>query len=154
MLTACGSAQQRERLHVDITSFIGDDQSFRVGDELRFLISLNESAWLYMYYENFEGNVYQLIPSVLYSDNRVSAGDFIAFPSIDATFSLEISPPLGEERVWLLATEKKLTLPNFSNNNLVELAISLTDAKLELKKLIHRNRIRNSADELKFTTEK
>lgn len=154
ILTACGSAQQRERLHVDITSFIGDEQSFRIGDELSFLISLNENAWLYMYYENSEGNVYQLIPSVLHPDNHVSAGDFIPFPSVEAAFRLEISPPFGEERVWLLATEQQLSLPSLTNNKLRELSISLTDMQSDLKKMTQENRIRHSEDELMFTTEK
>lgn len=154
MLAACGSTQKREGMHVDITSFIGDKQSFRVGDELSFLISLNENAWLYMYYENAEGNVYQLMPSVLYTDNHASAGDFIAFPSLDAAFNLEISPPFGEEHVWLLASEKELTLPRYANHNLTEIEVSLADIKSDFEKLTHTNRLRTSEDVLTFTTKK
>lgn len=151
-LCACNNIGQQERLHVDITSYLGDGQQFYSGDELSFLISLNENAWLYMYYENSQGKVYQLIPSVLYPNNYVKANDFIEFPADDAHFHLEVSPPFGRERVWIFASHREITLMEVSNTDLDELSISLQKIQHRVKKTTLSSRIRYSEDILNFIT--
>lgn len=154
LLSSCAGQQHRaNRLEVDITSYLGDNQEYRADDQLSFLISLNETAWLYLYYENADGELFQLIPSPLYPDNFVQPGDFIEFPAEDASFQIEITEPFGSEKVWLLASEEALELSDASfNENLESIDKKLAELKNSLTKELKSNKIRFASDELQFFT--
>ncbi len=156
-IVSCGATLKQQTtyrggLNVDLTSYLGEDQRFAQDDELSFLISLSDDAWLYMYYENAEGKVFQLIPSVLYPENRVLAGDFIPFPSGNAGFQLQITPPFGTERVWLVATQKPMIEANTYNQTLQELPTSLNAVQSYYRDTIRQSRQRFGEDTLVFTT--
>ncbi len=156
-VVSCGSSLKQQvtyqtSMQVDLTSYLGEDQYFAQEDELSFLISLSSDAWLYMYYENAEGKVFQLIPSVLYQENRVLAGDFIPFPSENAGFQLQITPPFGTERVWLVATQKPIIETNAFNQDLQELPSSLESVQNYYRNTIRQSRQRFGEDTLVFTT--
>ncbi len=152
LLAACGPRIRETGLVVDITSYLGDEQVFYARDQLSFLISLNDDAWLYLFYENAEGKLYQLIPSVLSPDNRLAAGDFIEFPPPQSSFAMEITAPFGRERVWLLASEKRLDLPASLNADLSEIHHSLEAIKNSLLQQLRKSRVRYAQDELFFNT--
>ncbi len=150
-LLACGLQQEKSTLTVDITSFLGDSQQFANDDKLQFLISVNETAWLYLYYQNAEGKLYQLIPSVLYPDNQVSAGDFLPFPAADAPFHLAVSAPYGDEQVWLVATKKALPQKSWQKEDLQELPFTdLATLKTKVFNIADNTTIAH--DHLRFST--
>ncbi len=156
-IISCGSALKQQTtdrggLNVDLTSYLGEDQRFAQDDELSFLISLSADAWLYMYYENAEGKVFQLIPSTLYPENRVMAGDFIPFPSSRADFHLQITPPFGAEKVWLIATQKPVNEEKVFNTELRELPVSLNAIQNSYRDSIKQTRQNFGEDTLGFTT--
>ncbi|MFL0801614.1 MAG: DUF4384 domain-containing protein [Agarilytica sp.] len=156
-IVSCGSSLKQQMndpsgIHVDLTSFLGEDQQFAQDDELSFLISLSDDAWLYMYYENAEGKVFQLIPSTLYPKNHVLTGDFIPFPSFSADFHLQITPPFGTEKVWLIATQKPVKASDAFNKKLQELPISLKMVQRYYKDGIGQSRQHFGEDTLVFTT--
>ncbi|MFL0804549.1 MAG: DUF4384 domain-containing protein [Agarilytica sp.] len=156
-IVSCGTTLKQQTsyrtgIHVDITSYLGEDQQFAQDDELSFLISLSNDAWLYMYYENAKGEVFQLIPSALYPENRVLAGDFIPFPAANADFQLQITPPFGAEKVWLVATQKPVKTDNVFNTDLQELPISLDAVQDFYRAAIKQSRQRFGEDSLAFTT--
>ncbi len=152
-ITLFGSGLQAEKntLTVDITSFLGDDQQFANDDQLQFLISVNEPAWLYLYYKNADGKIYQLIPSVLYPENHVQSGDFIPFPAADAPFHLAVSAPYGSEQVWLLATKTALPEHDWQEEDLQELPFPSLDALQTALKKSTRGRAL-AHDSLVFST--
>ncbi|MFL0810718.1 MAG: DUF4384 domain-containing protein [Agarilytica sp.] len=115
-------------------------------------MSLSEDAWLYLYYENADGKVYQLIPSILYKNNHVKEGDFIEFPASNAPFEIKISQPFGKEHVWLLASNKALDAPPNFNINLDELPFPLKEVKRRLKLSIHKKKAYFAEDEMDFTS--
>lgn len=153
-LTGCGSNSSRQQLSVEVTSFLGENQAFKHGDELSFLVNLNENAWLYLYYENAEQEVYQLIPSALSPDNMMHAGDFIPFPANHAPFQLSVSAPYGNERIWAFAVRKEIELPELNEKTLTALPLSLSEIQELARTTADKAGLQYSEDFLHFRTEK
>lgn len=153
LVGACAFKGEKSNLTVDITSFIGDGQAFEENDNLSFLLSLSEDAWVYLYYENAEGNVYQLVPSVLFQNNFIHAGDFIEFPSADAKFEIKISPPFGKERVWLVASTKQLSKAQEFNTELNEIALDLEKIKRMLRTNAKHEKATFAEDNMDFVSQ-
>lgn len=111
-ITGCGGNIKPYDVNVEITSFLGDNQTFVAGDSMQFLINLSTDAYLHLFYENANGQVVQLIPSVLQQNSFYKAGDFIVFPPEDGDIQLSVSAPFGSERLWLAACDKGVSIPS------------------------------------------
>ncbi len=152
ILTGCSTSSSRENIDIEVTSFLGENPSFRDGDEISFLINLNEDAWVYMYYENSLGHAYQLMPSALAPDNFIHAGDFIPFPNSGAPFQLVVSAPFGQEKIWMVAYDQAIPLPHENKENLKSLPISLDKVQELHRHIIQNDGRRSGKDTLQFTT--
>ena len=151
LLGACAT-QRTVPLSVDLTSHLGDDQQFQLGDPLSLFISLPRAAHLYLYYENSQGQIFQLMPSAIAPENHLDAGDFIEFPPAGAPFTLEISPPFGPERLWLMASDAPLSIPFDASKDLEPIPLSLKEIQQQVIGQARNMGTRYAEDMLSFAT--
>ena len=60
--TAADSAKL-ESIPLELTTHLGDQQQFVEGDEIQFLLSLGQDAYIYMYYTDAANKLTQILPS-------------------------------------------------------------------------------------------
>jgi len=92
-------------IEVSITTSLGDDQSFRAGDELSLLLSLDRDAFVILLYQDAAGELVQIFPGADTDGGRVTAGDFQPFPPRNLGLRLVVAAPFGQERLWAFASE-------------------------------------------------
>ena len=93
-------------VNIEITTHLGDQQSFVEQDVISFFISLDRAAFVYAFYEDASGHVFQLIPSEAQPDHYFNAGFYIPFPEENSTFRFVVQAPFGEEQLWVYASDK------------------------------------------------
>ena len=93
-------------IDIEVTTHLGDKQTFQQGDVISFLVSLDRDAFVLMIYEDAERNLVQIIPNRHRQNNRFETGLFMAVPNRDEPFEFVVSPPFGKETVWVFASEK------------------------------------------------
>lgn len=95
---------------LDITTHLGDGQSFREGDPLSFVVSTDHDAYLLILYRDAAGRITQLLPNLLSGNSYYRAGEFIPVPGREAPFEFNISAPFGEEQVWAFSASEPFPL--------------------------------------------
>lgn len=96
----------KHAIQIEITTHLGDKQTFKEKDRLSFLVSLDHDAYLLMIYEDAAQNLIQVIPNRYRDDNQYRAGLFISVPNRDEPFRFTVSPPFGRETLWVFAASK------------------------------------------------
>jgi len=96
-----------QRINIEITSHLGDQQVFVENDIISFFISLDHSAYIYVFYQDASNNVYQLLPNKTQTEHYFNAGDYIPFPTQNSDFQFKIQPPFGKEQLWVFASDQK-----------------------------------------------
>lgn len=84
-------------------------RTYRNGDFLSVRIASERAGYAYLLYETADGNVFQLYPNVLQTDNRIAARETIQVPHPDDQFRLQIAPPFGTEKVRVIVSEQPIT---------------------------------------------
>ena len=105
LLLAPAAANDLNQIDVKITTHLGDQQSFVEGDKISFFLSLNQDAYIYLYYLDANGNLLQLMPNQRMPDNFYSSGLFMPVPPAKQQFQFIIRAPFGEEHIFVLATD-------------------------------------------------
>lgn len=115
----CGApgktADTSARIHLDViplelTTHLGDQQQFIEGDEIQFLLSLGEDAYIYMYYIDATGKITQILPNPNQHSHLYSAGYFMTIPEYENLYRFTISEPFGEESIWVIASDQSISL--------------------------------------------
>ncbi len=121
-----GTGQQLE-----ITTQLGDQHSFRSGDRIQFLLSLQPAAYVYLYYLDAAGDVWQLLPGPWQEGNFYPAGLYQPIPAARSNFEFVSQPPFGQESLWAFAVDRPLTPPpgNTLPNGLLKLDYSIADLR-------------------------
>lgn len=90
-------------LHVELTTLLGDVDSFAVGDVVSFLVSVDRDAFITMYLEDANHAWSRLYPVANDSNASVAvvAGEYNVVPGAGQSFL--VSAPFGSETVWLFA---------------------------------------------------
>lgn len=101
-------SNQIKSIDIDITTHLGDVQSFQEGDTISFLISLDTDAHVLVIYENADGQLVQLLPNKVSRKSFLSAGLFMGLPDPDADFIFKVQPPFGKETLWAFALDTSL----------------------------------------------
>lgn len=96
-------------LQLEITTHLGDGQSFRRGDTIHFMVSLNKAAYVSLFYQDASDQIIQLLPNQHQSSNYFKAGLFIPFPGQNANFDFTVQAPFGTDRVWAFASDEPIT---------------------------------------------
>ena len=99
-----------ESIPLDLTTHLGDQQKFVDGDEIQFLLSLGQDAYIYMYYIDAANNITQILPNKNQRSNFYKAGYFLTIPEYENLYRFTISEPFGYEAIWVFASDRSITI--------------------------------------------
>lgn len=102
---ATATADELKPIAIDITTSLGDAQTFREGDLISFLLTLERDAWITAVYIDAEQHRLQLIPNATESSSFYKADLFIPIPPADAPYRFRVQPPFGTETLWVFASD-------------------------------------------------
>jgi len=125
-------------IQIEITTHLGNQQSFVDGDIISFLLNLDTDAYLLVVYQDATGNLIQLLPNRDSQKERYRAGLFISLPEEQAPFRFKVQPPYGDEILWAFASDEPQ--PNLKGE---ELQNGLKRLKLDFKTLLQTLRNKN-----------
>jgi len=103
-------SEKRERIPLELTTHLGDQQRFVEGDEIQFLLSLGHDAYIYMYYIDAVNNITQILPNENQQTNFYTAGYFLTIPEYKNLYRFTISEPFGNESIWVFASDRSITM--------------------------------------------
>ncbi len=127
-----------EKIGLEITSHLGDHQTFLSGDTLSFFINLERDAYLLVIYEDASGQLTQIIPNVKNETGFYSSGLFIPLPEENASYRFKVQAPFGQEKVWVFAAN--LSFQKVKGRRLTKGLIALQSDISAIKKRILRNK--------------
>ena len=99
-----------ESIPLELTTHLGDKQQFIEGDEIQFLLSLGEDAYVYMFYIDAANNIRQILPNENQQSNFYTAGYFQTIPEYENLYRFTISEPFGNESIWVFASDQLITI--------------------------------------------
>ncbi len=97
-----------------LTSDRGENAAYSFGEKMKFLISLDRTAWVYCFYRDAVGSTVQIFPNPHFWQNhkqpRFEGGVLHTMPD-DPKFNFEftVSPPTGQELVKCFAVSRDVT---------------------------------------------
>jgi hypothetical protein len=95
---------------LELTTHLGDQQLFVEGDEIQFLLSIGQDAYVYMFYIDASDRITQILPNPNQRSHFYSAGYFLTIPEYENLYRFTISEPFGEETIWIMASDQSITL--------------------------------------------
>lgn len=101
-------ADELQGINLEITTYLGDAQTFVQGDEISFMLSLDKPAYLYLFYQDAANHLIQVLPNHQQPDNHYPAGLFMPLPDANAGFRFIVQPPYGEEKLWAFASDQNV----------------------------------------------
>lgn len=123
-------------IHLEITTYLGDRQTFVAGDRLSFLVTLDHTAHLLVVYETAKQQLIQLLPHRYSNGDTYQPGYYIAVPDEQAHYEFVIAPPFGKEKILAFACDKPFTtLPGTALANGLRV---LSDNKQQLTQHLHQ----------------
>jgi hypothetical protein len=120
-----------KQINIEITTHLGDKQTFTEGDLISFYISLDRDAYVLILMQDARGGWTQLVPNQFFSDNHYKAGLFIPVPNKSNPFQFRVQEPFGTETLWAFASTQAFPEPIDIHNkdNLIDyVRASLHDA--------------------------
>jgi hypothetical protein len=81
-------------------------REYRQGDSLTIQVTSEEDAYLYVLYQQADGQTFQVFPNRLQPDNLVKARQTVRVPAADDLFRWVVGPPYGKEVVKVIATKE------------------------------------------------
>jgi len=130
-----GSSNSKQ-LKVAITTHLGDQAHFIKGDEIQFLLSLNQNSYALLLYRDASNRLWQLFPNRMRDTQKLPAGDYMNFPLAEDGIRITVGPPYGEEQVVLYASNKPFPKLAFSqsSNGLRQLKSNMSDVESAIRK--------------------
>ena len=101
------STHTTANIHLEITTYLGDRQTFVEGDRLSFLVTLDRDAYLLVLYETAQQQLIQLFPHQYSHLEKYKAGYYIPVPDENARYQFLITPPFGRERILAFAADRE-----------------------------------------------
>ncbi len=99
------AAGELETIAVEITTHLGDQQTFVEGDVISFLLSLDRDAYIYLFYEDASAKIYQIFPNQMSRNHFYREGFYVPIPPSKNDFQFKIQAPFGEEKLFVFATD-------------------------------------------------
>jgi len=107
----------RQPVNIEITTHLGDQQVFVENDAISFFINIDKPAFVYVFYQDASGIVFQLMPGKAQLNHFLNPGFYIPFPAKKSSFQFVVSAPFGKEQLWIFASDQaELKLKTESNN--------------------------------------
>jgi hypothetical protein len=128
-------ARKLKSVNLDITTHLGDQQIYHAGDKLGFMLSLNQDAYVYLFYQDSENHLLQLLPNAQQKKNLFKAGLYIPLPDPDAPFSFRVEAPFGTDQVWAFAVDHQVAmLPGqMLENGLILMSQTIDQVRSEIR---------------------
>jgi len=97
-------AQQMNAIDLEITSELGDGQTYEEGDAISYFVSSSHDAFLLLIYQDASDNLIQILPNQ-HSANQIYPADlYFQVPGENVGFQFEIAAPFGDEHIWAFAS--------------------------------------------------
>lgn len=105
LFSGVSSAVEPKPLNLEITTHLGDKQTFIEGDVVSFLLSLDDDAFIYLFYEDADANLIEIFPNSKSRNHFYKQGIFLPVPPEQARFQLKIQAPFGKEKLYVFASD-------------------------------------------------
>ncbi len=99
------TASELDPITVEITTHLGDQQSFVEGDVISFLLSLSRGAYVYLFYRDATANLVQIYPNQQSASHFYEKGIYMPVPPPQTGFQFKIQAPFGDEKLFVFATD-------------------------------------------------
>jgi Domain of unknown function (DUF4384) len=109
-LGARAPSSSRVRL---ITNRPGDGANFRLGEEIRYIVTSTVDGYLYLFHVDSDQNLLRIFPNQYQPEARIAADTGIEVPAAGAPFRFEASPPFGLETTFAIVTAVPLSPQEF-----------------------------------------
>ncbi len=136
MLILSFSSNSKE-LSSSITTHLGDNKTFRSGDQFSLIINQSDTAYAIIIYENANSELIQIFPNQLDKKTQLERGRYYPLKQQHETLWFTVSQPFGEENIWLFSSRIQIPeLKQFKEKVGVyfALTISIDQLKLHLQK--------------------
>jgi hypothetical protein len=85
------------------------DRVYVEGDTLRATVKSQRAGYLYLLYQNVQGETVCLFPNRYQADNRIRAEELVQVPAPGANYRIRIHAPLGREVLKAVVSPKPLS---------------------------------------------
>ena len=99
------TARELTPVAVEITTHLGDQQTFFEGDVISFLLSLDRDSYVYLFYVDAGANVIQIYPNQQSGSHFYEKGFYMPIPPLQTSFEFKIKPPFGREALFAFASD-------------------------------------------------
>ena len=86
----------------------GETAVYRKGEHMRFYLRGNKPFYARVIYTSSNGQILQVLPNPYRRENHFQGGTLVVLPSSQDSFEMEVTEPLGSERVTVYASERPL----------------------------------------------
>ena len=123
------------RIILDVTSHLGDGQTYQQDDVISYFVNTDKDAYLLLIYEDAAHNLIQILPNRFSGKRKYQAGNYIEVPGTRDKFEFVIKEPFGLERLWAFAATRDF--PALAGRELENGLILLSE---RLENILHRLR--------------
>ena len=85
-----------------------DSRVYREGEEVHITATSERDGYLYAFYQQSDGAVYQIYPNEAQPDNKIQAGQQVKLPAPSDRFKWIVSPPFGKERIKIVVSTERV----------------------------------------------
>jgi len=89
----------------------GEPRAFKLGDEIKFYFQTEHGCYIRLIYLDSRGLMTVISPDLGAGNNFLDAGKETTYPSEHAKFQIFAEPPLGQDNLYVIATENPTKLP-------------------------------------------
>lgn len=114
-------SQSLETIPVELTTTVGHQQSFVEGEEIQYLLSLGDDAYIYMYHIDAAGKIHQILPSAQQSSNFYKQGFFLTIPNYEKLYRFIVSQPHGDATIQVFASDQSVLDINIDSTSINEI---------------------------------
>lgn len=84
-------------------------RTYHDGEILKLTATSERDGYLYAYYQQADGEIYQIYPNQAQKENRIAAKQSIQLPTARDRFRWVVAPPFGIERIMAVVSTEKLS---------------------------------------------
>ncbi|UCF92032.1 MAG: OmpA family protein [Desulfobacterales bacterium] len=137
----------------------GQTRLFKLGDEIKFHFRADRDCYITMVYVDSHGLLTVLSPDLGHGDNNLKAGQKASYPPEKADLRLTAEPPLGQEYVYVIATEKQTPLPvdgiyvdAYVAAEAISRSLTKKEKSLKVAKTKLQHIVQGRSEEIEYTT--
>lgn len=88
---------------------------YRIGENIRLFVGVNDDAYVYVFNINADGRIDLILPNAYNANNYLRAGETRVFPEAEARYQFNISGPVGVDQVLAVASRQPLSLSQIAD---------------------------------------